>query len=33
MKAVRQKEYKKRVAFRVPLILGEGLELGVMGYV
>ncbi|KAJ3110639.1 X-ray repair cross-complementing protein 6 [Phlyctochytrium bullatum] len=29
---VRQKEFKKRTAFRVPLILGEDFEIGVAGY-
>ncbi|KAJ3201794.1 X-ray repair cross-complementing protein 6, partial [Dinochytrium kinnereticum] len=32
MKQVRQKEFKKRTAFRVPFILGEDLEIGVAGY-
>ncbi|KAI8854718.1 SPOC like C-terminal domain-containing protein [Chytridium lagenaria] len=32
MKQVRQKEFKKRTAFRVPFIIGEGLEIGVAGY-
>ncbi|KAJ3410871.1 X-ray repair cross-complementing protein 6 [Chytridiales sp. JEL 0842] len=32
MKTVNQKEVKKRVSFRVPLKLSDGLELGVAGY-
>ena len=32
IKIVRLKENKKRVTFRIPFILGEGVEFGVSGY-
>ncbi|KAJ1558971.1 X-ray repair cross-complementing protein 6, partial [Cladochytrium tenue] len=32
MRQVRQKEFKKRTAFKIPFILGDGFEFGVNGY-
>ncbi|KAI9361631.1 SPOC like C-terminal domain-containing protein [Zopfochytrium polystomum] len=32
LKQVRQKEFKKRTAFRIPFILGDDFEFGVQGY-